>query len=130
MRQLKLLMLSVLILAGSGCATMGAKTPEDIVAQRSQARLDALLKGDLEGAWKYTSPTYRQRVTPGAYNANVAGAVNWTAAKVDRVECEEERCEVRYQLTYNLPQLKMENTRPMNEVWIKSDGNWWIYHRR
>lgn len=130
MKYFKFLLCSWFFLMLFGCSTLSGKTVEEIVEKRAQARLDALLKHDVAGAWKYTSPTYRQRVTPEAYTASVAGLVNWSAAKVDTVVCSEERCEVRYLLTYTIPKMKMENTRPMNEIWIKTDGNWWIYHSR
>jgi len=127
--------ISILVLGVSafigGCASFGSqKSDEQIVHERAQARLNALLKQDVNEAWKYTAPSYRQRITPQAYTATVAGIINWKGATVETVSCEEERCEVNYLLSYEIKQMKMQNTRPMKEIWIKSDGEWWIYHRR
>lgn len=126
--------LSILLLAAvfaSGCSTLGVKkSDEEVVRDRAQARADALLKGDVEAAWKYTSPTYRQGVGVKAYAANVGGIGNWTHAEVDNVACEENRCDVQVMVTYSIKKFNLENTRPLDEVWIKSDGQWWIFHRR
>lgn len=115
----------------SACAGPGlsGKTPEELVARRAQERMDALLAQDIDKALSYTTPAFRERTTSGRYAGRYAGVVNWQEAKVDRVDCEAERCNVRVLVTYQLPRPRITNTRPLDEVWIKVDGKWYIYHQ-
>ena len=114
----------------AGCASLGNKSDEDVVKERAQARYDALIKGDIKKAWEFTAPTYRQRVSADGYRSVMGGVGNWTKAEVSSVKCEEERCEVTGLITYRVPRMKMENTIPLDDVWIKTDGKWWVFHRR
>lgn len=114
----------------SGCASLSNKSDEDIVKERAQARYDALIKGNIKAAREFTAPTYRQRVSVEGYQSVMGGVGNWKKAEVSSVKCEEERCEVTGLITYTIPRMKMENTIPLDDVWIKTDGKWWVYHRR
>ncbi|WP_409524922.1 hypothetical protein [Nitrincola sp. MINF-07-Sa-05] len=107
------------------------RSDEAVITERAQARLDALIAGDLPAAWSYTSPGYRQRVSnPMHYSAVVGGSGAWTAAAVDSVTCDsDESCTVRVLITYPLLN-GVENTKPLKERWIKFEGEWWIFHRR
>ena len=114
----------------AGCASLGNKSDEDIVKERAQARYDALLGGDIKKAWAFTAPTYRQRVSAEGYASVMGGVGNWTKAEVSRVTCEEDRCEVSGLVSYNVPGMKLENTITLTDVWIRTDGKWWVFHRR
>lgn len=108
------------------------RSPEEIVTERSQERLDALMKKDLGSltiALEYTTPSFRQHTKPGEYNSRVAGRGFWNAAKVNSVSCEENVCDVVVDITYTSPQLGVPITRPLDEKWINIDGGWWIYHK-
>lgn len=105
------------------------KNNEEIVRERSQARLEALLAKDIAAAWEFATPAYRKANSVSVFNKRVAGSGTWEAANVDSVVCEEDRCDVKTLVTYYLPVLKVRNTRPMDEVWIKVDGQWWIYQK-
>mgnify|MGYP001821925323 CR=1 FL=1 len=83
------------ILAASvmGCAEESSPpnpTPEELVRERAQAWADALLAKDLEAAYQFTSPNYRQFSAVGKYHARVAGAGNWREADVTEVDCSEQ----------------------------------------
>jgi hypothetical protein len=114
----------------SGCASLSNKSDEDVVKERAQARYDALIKGNIRDAWQFTAPTYRQRVSAEGYQSVMGGVGNWKKAEVSSVNCEEDRCEVIGMITYNIARLNMENVIPLTDVWIKTDGKWWVYHRR
>lgn len=115
----------------TGCSILSVdKSPEKVVEQRSQARIDLLIKGESEKAWRYTTPTFRQRIAAKNYQLIVAGAVNWRKGVVRSVSCEAERCEVLITLTHYMPEFKQVSEMPLREVWIHTEGNWWIYHRR
>jgi hypothetical protein len=120
-------------LALSGCGqdapTVDDRAPEEIVHERAQQRWDALLSGDIERAYGFITPAYRATRSLELYRARFGGAIQWNDATVQSVECEPERCKVVVNLSYRLIRQRMENTRPMDEAWIFSEGNWWIQLR-
>lgn len=120
---------ATLLLAACAGTGLSGKTPEQIVEQRAQQRLDALMAHDVDTALAFTTPSYRARTHRARYAAQYAGVVSWTAARVEEVECEEDRCNVRIMVSYELPRPRMSNTRPLDETWIKVDGKWYIYHQ-
>ncbi|MCV6622359.1 MAG: hypothetical protein OIF51_11495 [Cellvibrionaceae bacterium] len=127
--------LTALTLGLAACANVqyANMTAEEIVKERAQQRYDALMEKSEEGlkkAWEFTTPSYRSYTTHGQYNALVAGRGMWNAAKVTKVECEEDSvCEVTAQVTYTSPQMGIPITRPLENKWIKVDDSWWIYHK-
>jgi hypothetical protein len=120
--------LGTAILTLGACATVPA-TPEEAVAARAQAYLDALLSQDIEKAYQFTSPGYRELNSFALYRLRVAGVGAWRGGEVGAVSCQEDVCDVELMVTYRLIRQRMENTRPINHRWIKSDGNWWISMR-
>lgn len=109
-----------------GCGA--AETPEETVARRAQAWADSLIAKDLQKAYTYTSPAYRQSATVGAYHARIAGAGNWTGAKVSAVECEQEVCNATVMVEYAVRRLGVGTIRrPMTWRWLETDGEWWLY---
>lgn len=117
-----------LLLAACAGTGLSGKTPEQQVAQRAQQRIDALRAQDIDAAMAFTTPAYRQRTHKAQYASRYAGVINWTEAQVSKVNCEEDRCDVTVQVTYQMNRPKMINTRPLDETWIKVDGSWYIHH--
>ncbi len=128
-RKLASILLPAIVMAGCAGLDNGSQTPEQRVEQRAQAHLDALLEWDLDKAMTFTSPAYRERTTRNEYGAKYAGVGNWSAARVKEVACEEERCDVTILATYDMRRLKIKNTRPLDQVWIKVGKEWYIYHK-
>jgi hypothetical protein len=112
---------------GPDPSVVDERTPEEIVKERAQARWNALLSGDLEQAYAFTSPAYRSSTTLNRFQARLGSSIRRTEAVVSEVECEPDRCDVVVMVTYVVPQLNTENTRPLNETWILSDDDWWIH---
>jgi hypothetical protein len=102
---------------------------EEIVRERAQERLDLLMAKDVEAAYQYTTPGYRATTSAQVFALRVGGVPSWTEAKVDTVTCEEEICQVKTLISYEIKRLKMQNTRPMDEKWLKSDGEWYLYYK-
>lgn len=121
------LMALLLVGCGSDAPTLVESTPEVAVEHRAQARWDALIAGDVEKAYGYTSPAYRSTRDLNQFRARFGTAVRHTGAEVSRVECDEERCSVMVMVTYEVPQLGTGNTRALRETWIHSAGEWWIH---
>jgi hypothetical protein len=86
-----------------------------------------LLGKDLDGAYAFTSPVYREFAKPGHYHARIAGAGNWTSAEVEKVECQEDYCQVRMIVEYEIKHMKVHNRRPLDYRWIEVDDQWWLY---
>jgi hypothetical protein len=131
------------VLAGAvaACAGMGGvskDSPPEVkaaaVKERSQARWQALIKGDLDAAYAYLSPAskavtpievYRRQVRPGL----------WREVKIDSVECESELCSVKLQLTYDIPRGPMSPKSvkgletPVTERWVIENGSAWFMYR-
>ncbi|WP_299980328.1 hypothetical protein [uncultured Pseudoteredinibacter sp.] len=100
--------------------------------KRAEARYEALMKKDQAGlakAWEYTTPSFRGYTTVEQYAPKVAGRMFWSAVEPRGAECEEDVCEVTFNLTYKPPQLNVPITRPLKNKWLFIDGEWWIYHK-
>lgn len=113
-----------------GCAELGVKpsvSPEDAVKSRAQAWADALRAGQLQAAWEFTSPHYRQFSTSKDYSRFVLGSGRWTSAVVDSVECKEDVCNVVIVVEYEIKLMKMTNRRPLDYKWVLLDGEWWLH---
>ena len=112
----------------SSCAIT---TPTDeSVEERAMARWDALLSGDLAGAYEFLSPGFRSSVSSAQYQKSLLlKRVAWTNAKYIESECTETTCKVSILLGYTmrggLPGVKsFDGNEVINESWIQSDGKW------
>jgi hypothetical protein len=127
-----LLSLAVIV---AGCAGVGGITPDtpaDVkvasVSERAQARWQALVDGDWGRAYGYISPATREVLTLDSYRGAFGGAIKYTKARVEKVECEAEACRVRMQITYDHPWMKGVTT-PIDESWILDKGQFWYLYR-
>ncbi len=105
-------------------------TPEAIVAERAQGRWDALIKGDLKGAYEFLSPGYRQAMPFSRYEQKIHGVGMWQAARVSKVVCQQpDVCEATVNVDVRLivPRIRepIESTNPVYERWVNIDGEWW-----
>ena len=125
----------VLLFGAVGCAHMpDSRTAEERVADRALERRQALIDGDFEQAYAYLSPGYRENVSLRGYRGRFGGAVSWTDAEVRDVECgAEDACTATVLLHYRVSMPRMdarEGQRPIEEQWVRSDGEWWFLLRR
>lgn len=125
---LSMVLLAVLVLPG--CASKPV-TDDQVVAERAQARWDALLAGDLEGAYEYFSPGYRSTVSVIDFAVDLrTRRIGWISAEYLEHNCEGSRCTVKFDLGYRVrrpvPGLDVWNgTDRIEENWIKTKGQWW-----
>lgn len=121
---------ALMLLTLAACATTGG-TAEETVAQRAQARWDALVSGDLSAAYGYLSPAYRSSVNSMQYQRRILlQKVRWTGAEYIDSTCLEESCKVRISLSFSLigalPGVKrFDGNQEIEENWVKVDGQWW-----
>ena len=114
----------------SACATTAQK--EDNIEERAMERWNALLTGDLTGAYEFLSPGYRSSVSSTQYQRSILlNRVKWTAAHYIEGDCTETVCKLKISLDYvlhgALPGVKsFESTQPIDESWVLVDGLWYI----
>lgn len=114
-----------LALAVAGCAGMQPKA-EDIVRERSQARWDALVKGDLKTAYSYFSPGSRAVLTYEDYVTSIRRGF-WKSAKVEKVSCAADTCESQVAIEYEFQRIRTKT--PVRENWIREGSDWWYVQK-
>ena len=116
----------------SACATSTSVSTETQIEQRVNARWDALLTGDLAGAYEYLSPGYRSSVSSLNYQRSILlKRVQWTNARFIESNCTETTCKAKINLDYvlygALPGVKsFAGTQAIHESWVLTDGNWYL----
>ena len=132
LRRRGVLLLAILLLA-SGCARMvkDTRTPEEIVAERANARWAAVIEGQWQQAYDLLTPGYRAATDFDSYRMNLlARKINWTAASTTKVVCESaEKCtasvKIDYALVGGLPGVsRVTSSATADETWLKLDGQW------
>jgi hypothetical protein len=119
-----------ILLCLSACATTSKS--ESSLEMRAMERWDALLSGNLDGAYQYLSPGYRSSVSSMQYQRSVlANRVKWTDASYIESDCTENTCNVRISLEYviygALPGVKsFDGTQAVDESWILTQGKWYF----
>jgi len=128
-------LLAASLLCVAGCAGMSPGITKDtppeekqkLVAARAEARWQALIKGDLETAYSYLSPGSRATTSLALYKAKVKPGM-WHQAKVDKITCEGELCQVTMIITYDAKRMKGIET-PLVETWVIENGTPWYVYR-
>lgn len=119
----------------TGCATVGAP-PEEAVTKRAQERWDAILSGDLAGAYEYLSPGFRSGVSSIAWQRQLlTRRISYTGARATGSECAEETCKVSISIDYDvigtLPGVpRFSRTSQIDEDWIRIDREWYLVPAR
>ena len=123
--------IATLALLAAACSQPD-RPPEDVVAERAQARWDAMVAQEFQRAWEYYSPGFREKTEPAVFEVQMAQRpVRWDSAEVTSVDCaEEDKCEVSTRIAYTAVgapgQLAgMQNERSTSETWIRIDEEWW-----
>lgn len=124
---------TVLALVLQACSS-GEQDPEAVVADRAQARMEALIAQDFDRAFDFTSPAYREALGLADYRRRYAGTSAWRRAEVESVSCGDSACDVTIRLHYELARLDGRgpapgsmNVRTMSEQWINVGDNWYFY---
>jgi hypothetical protein len=107
-------------------------TPEQQVAERALERWQAIINNDLESAYSFLSPAYRQAVPLTMYQSRLGQNVAWRDAHVKSVSCATDACQVAVEISYryNLPNFeKQENNRLLEEKWIRVEDDWWYFEK-
>lgn len=123
-------MMAVLCLMQGGCATLGSRSPEELVRERAQARWDALIAGKWEQAYGYATPGFRQSVDLFGFRSRVASPVKLKSAEVVSVDCKVTTCEATMRIgLVPLQKGYPETTTDLTERWVEEGGEWWRFER-
>ena len=125
----------VLWLAGAGLALAeeavdAAPRLEKPLAERAQARWNALIVGELADAYAFETPGYRATVTPAQFRSRFGAMVRWRGATVAATEVSKtgDHAQVKVMVDYQGPDPMGQlytGRRPLFERWILSEGEWW-----
>jgi hypothetical protein len=127
---------AVATMALGGCAGMAGfgiskdsdpAAKQKVVAERAEARWQSLIKGDLDAAYAYLSEGSKATTPLAVYKSKIRPGL-WRQAKVEKVECEAEVCNVELQITLDHKLMKGIRT-PLNESWIIEKGSAWYVYR-
>ena len=129
-----------LLLLLTACAGLNSQTPEEIVADRAQAQVEALIAGDYDKALKYTTPGFQSSEQSRLYRANHSNTAGWRSAELAWVDCGEEpeptSCQVRFLVEPTLALVYpgaglsggVKGMRiPWEKQWIYVSGDWYQY---
>lgn len=128
----KVYLVSFLVFLLPACSTFDSRSPEEIVADRAQKRVDALMAGEYEVSYQYTTPSYRTTEGVGRYGTRWAGVGMWLSATVSKVECRGgeriDRCKVAIEVLYKAARYEPTVTF-LSEDWLLIDGDWYLYQK-
>ena len=106
---------------------MKPQSAEELVKERAQARWDALVKGDVKGAYTFLSPGSRAVLNFESYAAAIRVGF-WKSARVERVECKTvDACEAHATIEYEYQGQRIKT--PLRETWIREGTDWWYVKR-
>lgn len=134
-RTARLASITLLLVLGAGCAVTPA-SEDELLLERAQARWEAITTGDLETAYTYYAPGYRSSVSliDFAVEQRLRKVV-WTGAEYSSHQCEEKRCLVNFDVSFKVvnpvPGMSVfQSTRPVEDTWIKTQGQWWYLPKK
>jgi hypothetical protein len=123
----------------AGCATqlsVGSEQWQEsqrpVLKERAEARWDALIKGEFEKAYAFTSPEYRSVVSEQQYKGKYGRVINWRMARVANVSYDDSTvATVSVEVTYrvDVPGTggeAIETVKAISEKWIYKDREWWF----
>ena len=119
----------------SGCASVADEAKNRRLKMRAEARWEALIKGDFEKAYMFSSPDYRNVVSLQQFRTRFGRTVEWRLARVDDIRYDSPTvASVMMGVTYRtyLPGAKGEpfdNRKTLTEKWLLKDGEWWYINQ-
>ncbi len=128
----------VALWALSRCAALQPNSGEQwqesqrpVLAARAEARWGALIKGDIENAYMYTTPEYRAVVNLQQYKGKYGRVLDWRGARVVDISYDVPTvATVSVEVTYrvDLPGAGgelIETQKTISEKWMYKNREWW-----
>jgi hypothetical protein len=126
------------VLGMAGCAAVGGGLTKDTPPEAKQAAVKervnafwaAQIKGDMDSAYGFLSPTSRQTVSLATYVSR-KGKIQYTSAAIESVNCDAEACKVELKVTYDYPvpgKIMRGIQTPLSETWVLDKGAAWLVY--
>jgi hypothetical protein len=113
----------------AACASLGGVTKDSsdsvkvvAVTKQVQARWDALIAGDVAKSYSFLSAGSQATTSLDLYKAK-ARLKGFKAAKIEKVECDQELCKVSMRVTIDTRRMK-GLPLPETETWILEGGEY------
>jgi len=114
-------------------ACSGDQPPQQLVKERSEAKWQALIQGDLKAAYPLYSQAFRDTTPFKHFEHRIRGVGLWSKATVKSVECSsEERCSVLVDVAV-VTKMRgldepLESSTIIEETWLKEGilGRWYF----
>ncbi len=124
----KLIWLACLSLVACSSVKTGVSTePKAIVEKRALARWDALIRHDVDSAYKYLTPALRNTMSLERYRDKVRPGL-WRDAKVNSVNCQADTCKAKVTIQYDVRNIKGLE-KEFEETWLKEGDDWWYVYK-
>lgn len=114
-------------------ACSGDKSPEQLVKERSEAKWQALIQGDLKAAYPLYSEAFRDTTPFKHFEHRIRGVGLWSKVSVKSVECRsEEQClalvDVAVVTKMRGLDEPLESSTIIEETWVKEGvlGRWYF----
>lgn len=103
---------------------------EKALRDRVTARWDALIGNDLEKAYSFETPAYREKRTFDQYKTEFGGFIMWHKMAIERVDfaaADAAKVRVAINATMFPPSggPDIETVTYLDEQWSQIDGQWW-----
>lgn len=139
---MKALLLLILVFCVGCSPSNDVLSNEEFALSRLQERVtgrwDALVEGDLTGAYGYLSPAYRKLHDEAIYLSGLGKSVKWVSIKILKVDYTGSdglaNVDIELSYTLDLPGAEGENfsssvglvTSEATETWVVVDNEWWL----
>ena len=116
----------------TACATDPVARRDATIAERAQARWDALLAGDFATAYTYLAPGYRSAKSAADFEISIkTRRVRYDSAEYREHLCEDRVCTVKIWVAYTVPRPaqgvpEWKSRSMVEERWIEVGGEWWF----
>ena len=125
------------LLAVTGCASLTGvqPAPEEVVAERAQERMDALVAGDYERVYGFETPGFRETVSLEDYLDERSGRITYADGRVREVRCEQTVCVAEVAVSYRFRSVRGRAsvaepvTRISEQRWVQSGDQWWHFRK-
>ena len=128
----KLATAGILAVSLVGCAALGPAKPEDAVKRLATTRLQSLMAGDFDQAYKMLMPSYRAVVSLDRFRGETTGVAFWKGVEVIKVDCEPEKCTARIRIDFQHPLAAKVGgvlSTHIDEIWLLEGDKWWLYQK-
>lgn len=128
--------LGVLLALLAGCAFLGPRSEEEALRARVEARWQAILALDFDKVYQFATPSYRATHSLEHFKNQYAAQIERKGVEIRQIGFDpEDPNTARVQVILRFatsgvhgPVLELSN--PIDETWVKEEGQWWYVEPR